>query len=38
MRPDARLTGGRLLKFGPPPLPPVKAPEVKEKPQEAKEK
>jgi CheY-like chemotaxis protein len=38
MRPDARLTGGRLLKFGPPPLPPVKAPEAKEKEQETKEK
>lgn len=38
MRPDARLTGGRLLKFGPPLLPPTKAPEVKEKGQESKEK
>jgi hypothetical protein len=43
MRPDARLTGGRLLRFGPPPLPPAKA-EAKEKEkgqekgQEAKEK
>jgi len=31
-------TGGRLLRFGPPPLPPAKTPEVKEKGQEAKEK
>jgi hypothetical protein len=38
MRPDARLTGGRLLQFGPPPLPPVKTPEAKEKQQETKEK
>jgi hypothetical protein len=40
MRPDSRVTGGRLLRFGPPPLPPAKTPEDKgkEKPQEAKEK
>jgi CheY-like chemotaxis protein len=38
MRPDARLTGGRLLRFGPPALPPVKAPDAKEKQQETKEK
>jgi CheY-like chemotaxis protein len=38
MHPDARLTGGRLLKFGPPPLPPTKTPEAKEKGEEAKEK
>jgi len=37
MRPDARLTGGRLLRFGPPPLPPAKATENKEK-SEVKEK
>src|SRR5262249_61196436 len=43
LRPDARLTGGRLLRYGPPPLPPAKA-EAKEKEkgqekgQEAKEK
>jgi hypothetical protein len=38
LRPDARLTGGRLLRYGPPSLPPVKAPEVKEKSEETKEK
>jgi CheY-like chemotaxis protein len=38
MRPDARLTGGRLLKFGPPPLPPTKTSEGKEKKEEGKEK
>ncbi|HMF20198.1 MAG TPA: hypothetical protein VKE98_23525, partial [Gemmataceae bacterium] len=40
LRPDSRVTGGRLLRFGPPPLPPAKTPEAKEKekPQEAKEK
>jgi CheY-like chemotaxis protein len=38
LRPDARLTGGRLLRYGPPALPPVKAPEVKEKGEETKEK
>ena len=38
LRPDARLTGGRLLRYGPPPLPPAKAPEAKEKSEETKEK
>jgi CheY-like chemotaxis protein len=38
LRPDARLTGGRLLRYGPPPLPPAKAPEPKEKSEETKEK
>jgi CheY-like chemotaxis protein len=38
LRPDARLTGGRLLRYGPPALPPAKAPEVKEKGEETKEK
>jgi hypothetical protein len=38
MRPDARISGGRLLRFGPPALPPAKTPETKEKANEAKEK
>jgi CheY-like chemotaxis protein len=40
LRPDSRVTGGRLLRFGPPALPPAKTPEAKEKekPQETKEK
>jgi CheY-like chemotaxis protein len=38
LRPDARLTGGRLLRYGPPPLPPVKASEAKGKSEETKEK
>jgi hypothetical protein len=38
LRPDARVTGDRLLRYGPPPLPPAKAPEAKEKSEEAKEK
>ena len=37
MRPGALVTGGRLLRFGPPPLPPTKAVEVKEKAKVIKE-